>query len=818
VKWRLAGSDPAPDLPYTPARRRFAKQDCSAEIADSFWGTNETPRVSIHAAAAAIIISLIAPVSAQHLFHGASGLLHGVPDFCGQAANVSVADGAWSDPAIWSLGHVPTDGEQVAVASRVAYDVHADTPLDCLDVRGTLTFATDKPTRLKVTTIVVKPEGTLEIGTDTAPATAEVIFRDTPLNTTTDPEQYGNGLIAFGRVRVGGYSRLPTFVRLAAEPLAGATKLTLTEAPTTWRVGDVLVIPDTRQLFYTQTDLVSPYTYSPQWEEVAIAAIDGKTVTLAAGLKFDHKGARNTVTGVIDFRPHVMNVTRSIVIRSENPAGTRGHTLYSQRADVDIQGAEFRGLGRTTVKVLDSTTFDATGKVTKVGTNQIGRYALHMHHAFGPANPQGRPSFTVIGNSFTGGTLTHKWPITLHNSHYGLVEDNVMFKFGGAGVMTEDGSESFNVIRRNIAVAANGTGGRLGEGREGSGFWFRGSNNYVTDNVAADIRSDGWDSAYGFKYSLYYVGNVRIPKFQGADTTVNANVTVTDGNAMPILEFARNEVYGATESGMTYWWICAADTLIKPNCGESVIKDLKVWNVHNKAIFHYPASNIRIDGLIVRSSNPGGWSACCQDGVYFGDYVTHKWTLENSDIDGRINALGGSPRSVSATDPTVTVRNTRLAAQRGIAFELHWSVSADLTIFKPRLTILDHVRFQRVPALPSLTTITGGFGTKCCRNLVMKDEYRVIAYNGAEGLDFEWFRPEQSPTFIVPKSTAGQFIGSPEAGLTNQQNWDKYQIAIGGKVAPCNATRPNMSGFACPKVTATPPPKPAIISVTEGSR
>jgi hypothetical protein len=32
--------------------------------------------------------------------------------------------------------------------------------------------------------------------------------------------------------------------------------------------------------------------------------------------------------------PHVGNATRNVVIRSENPAGTRGHTLFTHRADV----------------------------------------------------------------------------------------------------------------------------------------------------------------------------------------------------------------------------------------------------------------------------------------------------------------------------------------------------------------------------------------------------------------------------------------------------------------------------------------------------
>ena len=62
--------------------------------------------------------------------------------------------------------------------------------------------------------------------------------------------------------------------------------------------------------------------------------------------------------------------------------------------------------------------------------------------------------------------------------HYGLVQDNVVFKSRGSGIMTEDGSESRNVFDAQLRVGSWGSGGRLGEGREGGGFWFRGVDNY----------------------------------------------------------------------------------------------------------------------------------------------------------------------------------------------------------------------------------------------------------------------------------------------------------------------------------------------------
>ena len=142
----------------------------------------------------------------EHLFHGASGLPHGIPDFCARASNVARASGNWSDRAIWSAGHVPSSGERVAVSAgaTVTYDTVSAAALNCVDVLGTLRFRPDVSTELRVGTLIVKAGGTLEIGTTATPVapdvTAQIVFLDQPLDTQFDPEQYGVGLLGFGTV------------------------------------------------------------------------------------------------------------------------------------------------------------------------------------------------------------------------------------------------------------------------------------------------------------------------------------------------------------------------------------------------------------------------------------------------------------------------------------------------------------------------------------------------------------------------------------------------------------------------------------------
>ena len=246
-----------------------------------------------------------------------------------------------------------------------------------------------------------------------------------------------------------GAEKTPTFVRLSREPRAGHTTLEVEQPVSGWAPGDYVVIPDTRQLRAGE----SGDRYRSQTERVQVAAVSGTTVTLATPLRFDHRGARS-VGGELELLPHVGNLSRNVTVRSENPDGTRGHTIFISRADVDLRYVAFRDLGRTKNGAVDSTRFDTRGQVGRLGSNQLGRYAVHFHHAFGPrTTPTNGHQFTLIGNAVVGAP---KWGITVHRSHYGLIQDNVVYDTRGAGIATEDGSESFNVFDHNFSLQSAG--------------------------------------------------------------------------------------------------------------------------------------------------------------------------------------------------------------------------------------------------------------------------------------------------------------------------------------------------------------------------
>src|SRR5262249_28517127 len=146
-----------------------------------------------------------------------------------------------------------------------------------------------------------------------------------------DPDQYGTGIVAVdGRVTMHGAVKSPTFTRVGAEPQAFGNVVSLQTAVSGWQPGDRLLLPDTRQ--------IDQFSFSPQWEERPLQTVSGDrlAITLANALSYDHWGARDG-DGHLDFLPHLADLTRNVVIRSANPNGTRGHTLFTRSADVDIR-------------------------------------------------------------------------------------------------------------------------------------------------------------------------------------------------------------------------------------------------------------------------------------------------------------------------------------------------------------------------------------------------------------------------------------------------------------------------------------------------
>jgi hypothetical protein len=710
-----------------------------------------------------------------------------IPHFAASPSIRSASGGAWSSAATWTPARVPGASDIVSIAHTVTYDTTAgDVDVIGIEAGGMLRFATSQTTRLRVGTLLVLAGGSLQVGTSSSPVspshTAEIIIKDQPLNASIDPDQYGTGLLSIdGNVTMHGAVKSPTFARTDVEPRAGHTTVTLDRAVSGWRIGDRVFLPDTRQV---HPDDWFNASFPLRVEERTIQSIsgDGRTVTLSSALSFDHRGARDadgtpTVLGNgIKLLPHLGNLTRNVIVRSENPSGTRGHTLFTRRSAVNISYVQFQDLGRTRATPLDA------------ATNHIGRYPVHMHHVWGPINPTNTGyQFSLIGNAVADSL---KWPVAVHGSHYGLIRQNVIFggaQLTGAGIAVEDGTETQNLFEENFVAYVRGatqprdsgpnTADGTTPGSAAECFWLNGFNNRFVNNVAASCRNTVQQivSGPGWKFIVPAAPyTARNPRFRGADMTNTAETLAVTPQYQPILEFRGNEVYGLAADGLTAWELGTDGYAVPPGIAQSLIKDFRVWHTYEGAVYNYQAQRMTIDGLVYRIDPAVTvyWPSAFQCGDY-----------RNIDITIRRGSIHAGSIVGGCTDPLGVYYIEHVdAVTRDHAFSFETPATPGTGADRPSSGVTMVLRNNMIRPWPGRSLRTIELSHDMSRgNSQPNDTYAVFVYDYQQqpGNDFRAY-----------------------FGVQATQN-------LYGGLAPCQDTtaRSEVAGITCP-MTGTPPPPP----------
>lgn len=490
-----------------------------------------------------------------------------------EATHVAVRSGSWFDPATWRGGEIPDADSVVHIPTgvTVGYDDESDTSIFKLRIDGKLDFATGTDTKLVIDTVLVAPDGALEIGTAADPVRsaydANIVFPDNGSvnDLEWDPRQLSRGVVNLGAVEIHGQSKTG-HLKVADDPMAGDNSLTLASVPSNWRPGDQIVL--------TGTDYIPERSgqYQGTRDEVrTISAIDGNSVTLDEPLTYNHD------TPDAELKAYVANLTRNITFQSENDTevGRRGHFMSMHSDDAEIQNAAFVGMGRTdkSVPLDDRRIVEENGEVSAPyvpGTeadNLRGRYPLHLHR-IGTDDTAAKVQGSVVWGS-------PGWGYVSHDSNVDLT-DNVSYDVFGAHYASETGNERGN-WSRNIAIKAEGRDPTRFErydvathdlGYEGNGFWFNGRQIVAEDNVSAGMS--------GFAYEWFNRGADMIDT--EADKLTNPEIA----NTRPTIDSERPAIEDFTGNEALASWggIFVHRNFFTQNHDQrSLLADFKGWEV-----------------------------------------------------------------------------------------------------------------------------------------------------------------------------------------------------------------------------------------------
>ena len=530
-----------------------------------------------------------------------------------EATHVALG-GVWSDPAAWESG-IPGDGARVRVPEGVemVLDVDGTARLDWLRLEGTLRFATDRDTELRVETIAGFMASRLEIGTVEAPiaetARASILFIDDgPIDQSTDPMMLGRGLITMGAVRMHGAAKLP-YAAVVGHRIVGDTSFTLADVPSGWQVGDRVVLTGTEPL-------------DPASDEVrTIVTINGSEIAFDAPLERDHDAPAE------DLLVHAANLDRNVRLRSESDEILRrAHVMFMHTHDVDCRHVRFHRLGRTNKRVqLDDWFFpnlDAGLAEPGPATNRRGRYSVHFHRGgVDPSAPgAGRIEGCVVEDD-------PGWAYVNHSSHVDFIE-NVSYDVVGGAFQTESGDEIGSFIRNLAIRTVNPDHPILTPETEpvdiredsqdfafqGDGFWFHGGAVAVEGNIASGC------SGHGFIYWTEGIREVGTPfDFQNMFLASN----VPDGDLLgdldqigswfvPLRSFRDNTAYSVAK-GLAAYYIHTTqfdDLYFLPQAYidtmHSTLENTTLWNVQLLGVELQNCERFTFDGLRIENFHVPG--------------------------------------------------------------------------------------------------------------------------------------------------------------------------------------------------------------------
>jgi hypothetical protein len=672
--------------------------------------------------------------------------------------------GDWSDPGTWDHG-VPNEHARVIIPGGVTVTLtrRLEPAVAWLRLEGTLRFATDADTRLRVATIVIPATGCLRIGSEhervRADRTAQVLFVPrAPADRRHDPFDMSGGIMALGQVQLHG-SEYRGFAVPLRPATRATTRLTFAEAPRGWKAGDELLFP------------ASTADAADERRTVVRLSADGKTVTLSAPLATDHVAPAGVPGGV-----PVGNLTRNIVLASVDPdtLAHRAHLMFMSHEGIHLSGAVFRGLGRTLATRIHSLPEKDEHGHVGTGDNLIGRYAVHYHLRCGASLARGPQYFTgnVIIDSPKHGLVNH--------GGYVIAENNVTYAVHGSHFFAENGSE-VGAFRDNLAVYSRGSGDtirsrecRYDFGHGGHGFWTQSPAVVIEGNYAFHHA----DAAYSiFARPVMEFG--RVVLFDRCNLTPDVRAGAASDQVAPgsiPFRFERN-AGGNSAKGLEVWNV---NTYATHNVA-SVIADCRFWDTPGGGIDLPYTFHTRVLRTVLVGP-PGDRGPAAGIGV---NGATKFLSVEGVSVTG------------FAVGVEVPVRgHTTVADSR---FDNATNIRINSPVQPGRRTVLTRNSFSHRSAqdidyylADADCGYNGDLSLLFVRDLLLVEDARFPGQT--------LYRAEQHPDAVpLPEGPI-----EPLRGKTARRLWDEYGLAVAGSPAPAEAApRPRVRGLVGPVNRAT---------------
>ncbi|MEL6864342.1 MAG: G8 domain-containing protein [Bacteroidota bacterium] len=748
-----------------------------------------------------------------------------------EATHVVQNSGDWSNTNTWDTNTLPSDGAKIHIpmGKELTIDGQFSARIKIIRNDGKLIFSPSTNTSLLVETIVQGMMGELEIGTANNPippgTTCKITIIDEGDITNLTSPQFEKGLVLMGKTVMYGADKTD-WLKVAVNPVQGAQSIRLSSVPAGWEAGDRIAVTGTTS------------SNTPTGDEVVvIQSISGNTVNLTTPLIKDHSDVPAS-----DLRVHVANLTRNILIESENPQTSsleRGHVMFMHTLNVDMNHVRLSKMGRTRKIVPvdgwilnESPTNDDDMVIQGARTNIRGRYSVHFHR--GGVSPNLSPAYVrgcVVEDDPGWGYVNH--------SSFVHFEDNVSYNILGGAFQTEAGDE-LGSFKRNIAIrtinpnypriptnfpmddvlaAPDLRGGEQDFAFQGDAFWIHGGGVSVTGNVASGCSGHGfiyWPEGLREDISLGFLNNFEPENVPNSHLLNSERQEVATG-WVPVLEFKDNEAYSAIIGFSSYY------------LHTQFFGDMMEYSPAYMATIHSTFENFTAWNLYWKGVE-----------VNLSERMTFK-NLRLVNDDGHVHSIGVDNSSSDTRDKHIYENAFIEGFSLGMIVPRQGIITIDCGTFsnQTNFRMTNPVQSYRDLLMEGITTESHpSFPTSNYTEIEMLVDFSSpldkhplyfmfpdrIVLNYGNYANQRLYFDEQESNFvpILPgyeQSPEGQIVPSQFVNLSNQQLMDSYQMSFGGDILPTNAlSDPNIIGGKIGMNDASPQNMPICVGYTAAGR